>query len=322
MTERIHCPLGPAFELSAALCAIRWLEFLKCARAGRIGSDLCPSPADPHNRHDRLCLSLVSADSLFLCRSPGPSADQHMKRAEGAWDDLAELDPLWAILSDPGKKFGRWNAEAFFATGVEEIERALQMVHHHDLPRKNGRALDFGCGVGRLTRALSEQFSEVYGIDASEKMIDLAKNFNSRAPNCTFLVNRGPNLRVFSDGFFDFVYSALVLQHLRQRSRIERFVSEFVRVLNADGVAVFQLPSPLSAKHRVQPRQRLYRLLRTIGLSGHFLYKGLGLHPISMTFISVPRVCKIVAKAGGRVLDIRSQLIKPVVSTFYVVSKT
>ena len=38
---------------------------------------------------------------------------------------MAELDPLWAILSDPEKKSGRWNLEEFFNDGDREAKRVV-----------------------------------------------------------------------------------------------------------------------------------------------------------------------------------------------------
>ena len=32
------------------------------------------------------------------------------------WDELAELDPYWAICTTPGKRFGAWEADEFFET--------------------------------------------------------------------------------------------------------------------------------------------------------------------------------------------------------------
>jgi predicted TPR repeat methyltransferase len=34
--------------------------------------------------------------------------------------------------------------------------------------------LDFGCGIGRLTRALSPELDECYGVDVSLRMVRLA----------------------------------------------------------------------------------------------------------------------------------------------------
>ena len=41
------------------------------------------------------------------------------------WDELAELDPYWAICTTPGKRFGAWEADEFFATGEREVAAVL-----------------------------------------------------------------------------------------------------------------------------------------------------------------------------------------------------
>lgn len=55
-----------------------------------------------------------------------------------------------------------------------------------DCPRKH--ALDFGCGVGRLTQALAAHFDEVTGVDISPSMIKLAKKYSRHGDGC----NRPP----------------------------------------------------------------------------------------------------------------------------------
>ena len=72
------------------------------------------------------------------------------------WDALARLDPLWAILSRPDRRGGGWSLDAFFATGDDEVESVL--ARREAQPDRFGVALDFGCGVGRLARALSTRF--------------------------------------------------------------------------------------------------------------------------------------------------------------------
>src|SRR5205807_547797 len=124
------------------------------------------------------------------------------------WEDLAHLDPLFAILTAEGKQFGKWDRNEFFTSGQLEIDTLMRSCGFNS--GDNGRALDFGCGVGRLSRALRPYFSEVFGIDISEQMIALAKN---ATPAVKFLVNRAEHLRTFQDSFFDFVYSNIVLQH-------------------------------------------------------------------------------------------------------------
>ena len=41
------------------------------------------------------------------------------------WNTLAELDPLWAVLSNPRKKFGEWDPAEVFSKGEREAERVI-----------------------------------------------------------------------------------------------------------------------------------------------------------------------------------------------------
>ena len=41
------------------------------------------------------------------------------------WEDLAELDPLWAILTVRERQFGKWNRDGFFASGQREIDALM-----------------------------------------------------------------------------------------------------------------------------------------------------------------------------------------------------
>lgn len=166
--------------------------------------------------------------------------------SEEFWERAAKTDPLWAILSDPTKRGRRWDLPAFFQTGRREISLLMfQLQQLKRMPRA-GRALDFGCGVGRLTQALGTSFPECVGVDVSPTMIELATQLN-RTPTVRYMLNESSTLKQFASGHFDFVYSDIVLQHL-EPTLARRFISEFVRVLAPGGVAVFQLTS-----HRRDP---------------------------------------------------------------------
>jgi SAM-dependent methyltransferase len=213
------------------------------------------------------------------------------------WEDLANLDPLFAILSDKSKQFGKWSQEEFFVSGQQEID--ILMSSCRMPPGDNGRALDFGCGVGRLSKALRSYFSDVYGIDISQKMISLAKE---NAPVCTFVLNQSDNLRLFQSDFFDFVYSNIVLQHQPTGEVAKAYIGEFVRVIKPKGTIVFQMPYKLSLRNQLQPRRRLYSALKTFGFSATFLYNGLGLNPMRTICLSSEHVEATVFAAGGRMI--------------------
>jgi hypothetical protein len=67
------------------------------------------------------------------------------------WDMFGATDPLWSIYTAPGKEGNRWDPAEFFETGELEIAGVMDRVEALDIDLAGGSALDFGCGVGRLT---------------------------------------------------------------------------------------------------------------------------------------------------------------------------
>jgi SAM-dependent methyltransferase len=158
------------------------------------------------------------------------------------WDAHAERDPLWAVLSDAGKEDRKWDVRRFFQTGVNEIALIFYQLESQGVDVKNGCALDFGCGVGRLTQALAPRFHRVVGVDVSPRMIETATALNRFQDRASYTWNDAPHLRRFSDNTFDFIYTNLALQHIVPEVTLE-YLREFLRILTPAGVLVFQLPS-------------------------------------------------------------------------------
>ncbi|MGZ4277039.1 MAG: class I SAM-dependent methyltransferase [Solirubrobacteraceae bacterium] len=235
---------------------------------------------------------------------PGSSA--RLAELQREWDEIAKQDAYWAICSDPDRKFGAWDRGAFFATGEREIAEVMADADRLGRPVGRQAALDFGCGVGRLTRALADRFTHATGVDISSVMVDQARELNADRPGCHFAINAESGLPGFEDASFDLVYTRAVLQHLPDQTTVERFLAEFVRVLRPDGLLVFQLPSDVSALLRLQPRRRLYLALRRLGLAPGRLYWRLGLHPMRMQAIPTPRVLAVLRAAGADALDVRT----------------
>lgn len=149
------------------------------------------------------------------------------------WNRFGEQDPFSAILT------GRtWSAEEFFATGEADVACILE--HLGGAPRRREHALDFGCGVGRLSRAMASRFTRVTGVDVAPSMIERARGFGH--PGCDFVLNESPDLAQFPADTFDLVYSFIVLQHLPP-GRIGPYLDEFARVTRPGGAVHFQLPA-------------------------------------------------------------------------------
>ena len=128
------------------------------------------------------------------------------------WESLAQRDALAAILTDESKSGGKWDVTEFMATGEAEIETVLQHLETIGLrPDAGGTALDFGCGVGRLTQALARRFRSCVGVDISQEMITQANALN-RYGDCRYWVSATPELPL-ADERCSFLYS-LSLIHI------------------------------------------------------------------------------------------------------------
>ncbi len=151
---------------------------------------------------------------------------------------------MWAILSDPSKKGRKWDSAAFFQSGEAAINHLFAEVELFDFPLRHGTALDFGCGLGRLTQGICKHFDKTYGIDISPTMVAEATRYNRCGLACEYVVNDSTDLSCFGNDTFDFICSSIVLQHIRPEA-CKLYLAEFVRVLKPEGLLFFQLPSAM-----------------------------------------------------------------------------
>lgn len=218
---------------------------------------------------------------------------------------MAHLDPYYAILGDPAKRFGAWDEQEFFASGSYEIGRLMDAVARHGRPAGREDALEVGCGAGRLTRHLAAHFSHCHGLDVAPGMIELARAANRQVPGCTWSVGNGSDLSGFDDRSHDLVFSHLVLQHCPSRDVMAGLIREMARVLRPGGLLVFQLPVSMPLRRRLQTRRRAYRVLRGLRVPEQVLYERLRLHPIRMNWLPDGHVRRAIADGGGVVLDVQ-----------------
>jgi len=160
------------------------------------------------------------------------------------WELNARRNPLWAILTDRERESQTWDIDDFFRTGEHEVKTVLDYVATLGATLEaRGCFLDFGCGVGRNTRALMRRFAAGIGVDVSGTMIELARQYSASDPvQAAYLVNHADRLSTIPDQSVDFVYCHIVLQHLPP-SLQPGFVAEFLRILRPGGIAAFQVPT-------------------------------------------------------------------------------
>jgi ubiquinone/menaquinone biosynthesis C-methylase UbiE len=225
------------------------------------------------------------------------SPHNELARLSRDWTKLGLDDPLWAVCVDRDRRGGRWDVAEFMASGRAEIAAALDRLDQLGIYPARSAALDFGCGVGRLTAALSDYFDSVTGVDISLSMLDTAAALLAGQPGCRVLHNASPDLRIFPDASFDLVYSSLVLQHM-PRALACAYLTEFVRVTRPGGAVVILVPeshkpTPGGAVYALTPRCFTGVIQRKI-----FRYPA----PMQMTTLPARRVRREVERCGARLV--------------------
>lgn len=220
------------------------------------------------------------------------------------WDGWAEKDALYAICADPSKK-GCWDHAEFFRAGETEVQKIMTYVtpflSHY------GSVLDFGCGVGRLTRAFKDYFQNSFGIDISPKMIEMAQQFSSEKSGICFQP-LDPNDLWERKDHYDFIYSSLVFQHLSPNLTRE-YLQLLLSQLAPKGLFVFQLtdkylpannPTTIEAVEKLM-QNKVFNFFRE-GIEG----QGLILTGrVRMYGFGENLVRQVLSLAGGEVIDVR-----------------
>ena len=154
---------------------------------------------------------------------------------------------LW-MRSDWDRR-ARENAQHFIACGHSESDevfwgsgrRDLDQLILHDVELDStARALEIGCGMGRILRPLSERIEKAFGVDISAEMIARARQALAGRGNVEVSVTHG-RLGDFGDASLDFVYSFIVFQHIPTKKAVTRYLLEAARVLKGKGVFRFQV---------------------------------------------------------------------------------
>jgi SAM-dependent methyltransferase len=181
-----------------------------------------------------------------------PSPPSPLQDVATTWEAQAQADPLWAVLSEPDKRGRRWSLEEFLESGREQVEHSLSRFEALGgvLPRRQ-TAVDFGCGVGRLTQPLAGHFEHVIGIDISPTMVAIARRLNRFGERVSYVVNEKPDLSFLGDRSVNLVFSHITLQHLPTEVA-KGYLDEFFRVLEPGGGLIFQLPSHLTDEYLAQ----------------------------------------------------------------------
>lgn len=161
--------------------------------------------------------------------------------------------------------------------GFEEEERIAVASALASVDEKN-RALVLGCGAGRETFALINQFSSVLGLDWSSPMIEAAETHPLRTSAATF---RRGSLEVLSpEERFDFVFVARgVLNHLPGQKNRAELLRRLEKHLSCGGRILVQVQAgQASLLQRDFWSAQLLKLINPDWEAGDTLRSFLGIH--------------------------------------------
>lgn len=151
-------------------------------------------------------LRRVAARLRRLVRRPAPPAPPRDTDAD--WELIGQENPYYGVLVHPKFKTENLTEQSkaeFFGSGVREIHAQLAWLQTRFPDFAPGSALDFGCGVGRLTRPLGDITGSALGVDVSEAMLAEARR---EAPESVSFARDLPDRR------FDWIVSLIVFQHI------------------------------------------------------------------------------------------------------------
>lgn len=163
------------------------------------------------------------------------------------WDERAKEDAFYFVDNRIGYRDPESEAQ-FWAGGLVDLDNVLNALEIQAKP--TDRVVEIGCGVGRLTRVLSERTAGVKALDVSAEMLELARKHNGQLENVEWVHGDGVSLEGIPDGQADLVVSHVVFQHIPDPQITLGYVRDIGRVLKPGGLAGFQVSNDTTVHRR------------------------------------------------------------------------
>ncbi len=195
-----------------------------------------------------------------------PNPPRSLVSERDRWERLAR-DPYYAVLNVEQHRDEHMTADAralFARTGEQDMATTFDEIRRWVAPGfAPCSAVDFGCGVGRLTIPIARVAQHVTGIDISETMLGEARR-NCAAngvSNATFVSSEAYFARAPKDrDAVDFVHAYIVFQHMPPRTGL--WVADaLVQSLTSGGVGALHFTYARRASRLRRVVNRLRRVV-------------------------------------------------------------
>jgi SAM-dependent methyltransferase len=259
--------------------AVEWAIFGKSASAGTRGSPVLA----PQRQNRDFNTASPPIEVEWQCN---PTDVQRLfERVATTWEQLGNTRPHWSVLT-----FDEYlpssiaaHEEEFFASGQPDVHRLMATIRRVGrVPADVKIVHEFGCGIGRVTNHLAEEFDHVIACDVSRPHLDLARAHTQRLKrnNVDYRLAQLPDFGMTEP--FDLWFTMIALQHNPPPIMV-MVLKRALHCLRAGGLAVFQLPtyaasyvfkaddylasppSPTGIEMHVLPQGVLFELVRDAG---------------------------------------------------------
>lgn len=229
---------------------VEWLEFLRCPRtAMKLKFDDCGNLVTENGQYHYPVLFGIPDFRVF--DPPYINREKEIAIIEKLDEKFNELSYEELVEYLESKLLGERRIE-FIRKGIthrlklrkRSPDRLQDLLCKVNNIKPFGKVLDLGCGSGEAIKALNSLGGEsIVGMDISMIELILAKKLLIEENSTALLLAGCAESMPFSDGYFDFVYSPDVIEHVSDQNK---YLGDINRILNKRGVVVLNSPNRYS----------------------------------------------------------------------------
>ena len=210
-------------------------------------------------------------------------------RIKQSWEHLGDTRAHHSVLTS--KDFLpdslEQNIGTFWKSGEREVQEIEAILKRHGVNLNEAKtAVEYGCGVGRVTSILAKLVSAMHAYDISRPHLDYAKEHATE-------VGAEIEFHLVSDPLSklqpcDLFYSRIVFQH-NPPPIIHQLIKNALESLNTGGIAIFQVPTYIKGYE--------FKLVEWMNKD----------HALDMQMHCIPQaaVFKLAGETGCEILEIR-----------------
>ena len=231
-----------------------------------------------------------------------------MRDTDQDWATIANTDPYWGVLSADefrGHTVSTDVKDKFYRSGEDYVASLFAEISAFKPGFSPVRALDFGCGLGRLLFPMASRCAEAVGVDIAPRMLQLAAAYAAEKSITNAELVLGDDALSRVQGGFDLIHSFIVLQHIPV-ARGMAILRRLLGLLSPGGIFAFQVTFAKRRELMIHegPVARYYRRVGDV-------MHDLGANPspgegtVSMYDYDLNDICAVLSEFTARPMSLR-----------------